>query len=102
MYQAIRDYGNTTIFLKAAAHGPNDVSYQLDQPFLRELLVDLSSDGFEIGLHPSYHAHTHVAYMRSERSVLAEITGTDPVSVRQHFLRYDPVMTPHIQEGSRF
>ena len=102
MYQAIRAYGSATIFLKAAAHGPNDVSYQLDQRFLRRLLVDLSSDGFEIGLHPSYHAHTHAAYLRSERSALAEFTGTDSVSVRQHFLRYDPVMTPHIQEAIGF
>ena len=102
MYHAIRAYGTATIFLKAGAHGPNDVSYQLDQRFLRELLVDLSCGGFEIGLHPSYHAHAHVAYMRSERGVLTEITGTDPVSVRQHFLRYDPVITPGIQEAVGF
>ncbi|MDE2827596.1 MAG: polysaccharide deacetylase family protein [Bacteroidota bacterium] len=102
MYQAIRAYGNATIFLKAAAHGPNDVSYRLDHPFLRELLVDLSSDSFEIGLHPSYYAYTHVAYMRSERSMLTETIGTAPASVRQHFLRYDPVITPHIQEGVGF
>ncbi|MCY3615749.1 MAG: hypothetical protein OXH03_11760 [Bacteroidetes bacterium] len=102
MYQAIRAYGNATIFLKAAAHGPNDVSYQLDQPFIRNLFVDLTSDGFEIGLHPSYHAHTHIAYVRSERRALTEVTGTDPLSVRQHFLRYEPAITPHIQEGVGF
>ncbi len=102
MYHAIRAYGSATIFLKAAAHGPNDVSYQLDQPFLRELLTDLSSDSFEVGLHPSYHAYTHAAYLRSERSALTEIIGIDPVSVRQHFLRYDSAITPHIQEAIGF
>ncbi len=102
MHQAIRAYGSATIFLKAAAHGPNDVHYRLDQRFLRKLLIDLSSDGFEIGLHPSYHAHTHAAYLRNERRALTEITGVDSISVRQHFLRYESAITPRIQEAIGF
>ena len=102
MHQVIRTHGNATVFFKAAAHGPNDVNYRLDQPFLHQLLRNLRSDKFEVGLHPSYHAHTHSGYLNGERRTLASLTGEAPVSVRQHFLRYEPMITPRIQVGAGF
>ncbi len=97
MYRLIRRYGTATVFIKAAAHGPHDVYYRLDQKFLQRMLRDLESDDFELGLHPSYYAHTHLGYLRSERRTLTRQSGIPPVSVRQHFLRYDSRITPQHQ-----
>ncbi|MXW14862.1 MAG: hypothetical protein F4120_08210 [Rhodothermaceae bacterium] len=102
MHRLIRRYGSATVFLKAAAHGPNDVDYRLDQKFLQKMLRDLQSDDFEIGLHPSYHAYAHPGYLRSERRTLTNQIGMPPVSVRQHFLRYDPRITPRLQAEAGF
>lgn len=102
MYRVIQRYGSATIFLKTASHGPNDVHYRLDQRFLLNMIRDLQSDNFEIGLHPSYHAHAHPGYLRNERSTLTALIGESPVSVRQHFLRYEPMVTPRLQVGAGF
>ncbi len=102
MHQLLRKHGSATVFLKTAAHGPYDVYYRPDQPFLRNMVRDLQSDNFEIGLHPSYLAHAHPGYLRSERRTLAALTGVFPMSVRQHYLRYEPMITPQTQAGSGF
>jgi len=102
MHQQIQPYGSATVFLKTGAHGPNDVYYKLDQPFLQNIIHELQSDNFEIGLHPSYHAHSHPGYLRSERRALASLIGESPASVRQHYLRYEPEITPYIQMRSGF
>lgn len=95
-----RRHGTATFFLKAGVHGPNDVSYSLDDVLLKRMLPRLQKDGFEIGLHPSYYAHTHPEYLVQEQVRLAAIIS--PVSVRQHFLRYEAPATPRIQERAGF
>ena len=95
-----RQRGTATFFLKAGVHGSNDVSYPLDDVLLKRMLPRLQKDAFEIGLHPSYHAHTHPEYLAQEQARLATITP--PVSVRQHFLRYEAPATLRMQERARF
>ncbi len=102
MNACIRSLGTGTVFLKAAAHGPQDVHYKLHTPFLRQVMNEWRRDGFEIALHPSYHAHTHATYMRNERAALTACTGVAPVSVRQHYLRWDALRTPLLQAGTGF
>ncbi len=102
MHRLIRTYGSATVFLKTAAHGPNDVNYRLDQIFIQNIVRELQSDHFEIGLHPSYHAYSHPKYLRKERHALTKLVGISPVSVRQHFLRYEPAITPQIQMRAGF
>lgn len=87
-----------TWFFKAGTHGPHDVAYRLPET----LLGRLRDAGHEIGLHPSYYAHTHPTYLAGERDRLSHVLGTAPASVRQHYLRYDPALTPRLQEASGF
>ena len=94
--------GTATFFLKTGAHGPHDVPYRLDDPFLRREVATLRRDGFEVGLHPSFFAHQHADYLADERARLAALTGTAPHSVRQHYLRYDPPLTPRLHEAAGF
>ena len=102
MHHYIRRYGKGTVFFKAGAHGPNDVEYKLNQPYVWQMVKNLLSDSFEIGLHPSYHASDHQGYLRNERSLLTQCIGDAPVSVRNHYLRYHSLITPHLQVGAGF
>ena len=90
-----------TYFFKTAARGPWDVPYDHDSPALRALISDLETT-FEIGLHPSYFGHDHPGHLREERDRLAALTRVPPTTVRQHFLRFDPVATPQLQWEAGF
>lgn len=94
--------GTATYFLKTAARDPHDVPYRLDDPFLQERLRALRAAGFEVGLHPSYAAHTDADYLAEERDRLARLTGEPPTSVRQHYLRYALPETPRLHEALGF
>jgi hypothetical protein len=90
-----------TYFFKTAARGRWDVPYDHDSPYLRALVADLEAT-FEIGLHPSYFGHDHPGHLREERERLAALTTVRPTTVRQHFLRFDPVVTPRLQRAAGF
>ncbi len=92
--------GAATFFLKTGATAPHDVFYRLNHRFLRGEVAALRRQGFEIGLHPSYHAHTHPDYMRNELERLTSVFGEAPVSVRQHYLRYEAPLTARLQAGA--
>ena len=62
--------GSGTFFLKAGATSEHDVAYQLNDTFLRSEIGRMLNEGFEVGLHPSYHAHTHSEYFGRERERL--------------------------------
>lgn len=92
--------GTATFFLKTAARGAYDVPYR-EGPFLRRCLRDFRRHGFEVGLHPSYFACDHPAYVAEERARLAGWIGEPPVSVRSHYLRFAPV-TARLYEAVGF
>lgn len=92
--------GTGTFFLKTGAHGPYDVPYRRGA-FLKEQIRALHHLGFEIGLHPSYFAYDHAAYVRAERDRLCAWIEENPVSVRSHYLRFAPV-TARLYEAAGF
>lgn len=93
---------SATYFFKTAARGPWDVPYAAQSPYLRHLLRDLESGGFEVGLHPSYFGHDHLGHLVEERDRLTSLLREPPLTVRQHFLRFDPVATPRLQQAAGF
>ena len=94
--------GTATFFFKVAARDPHDVKYSSSSTFLQHEYAELRSGGFEIGLHPSYHAFNHGAYLAEERSNLALSSGIKAISVRTHYLRFDLSSTPRLLEKSGF
>jgi len=100
--ETARRGGTATFFLKAGAHGPHDVFYDPADAFLRRRVAALEADGFEIGLHPSYFAHTHPEYLAEERARLDALVTTPLVSVRQHYLRYEWPATPRLHQAAGF
>lgn len=97
-----RKAGRGTYFFKTHARGPNDVYYAIRSPFSRRMIRRLEANDGEIGLHPSYHAHVHPAYLDEEKRRLQAVSASSLTSVRQHFLRYDEVNTPRIHEEAGF
>lgn len=100
--EIIRRGGTATYLLKTGAHGPHDVFYDHEDAYLQERVAELEQAGFEIGLHPSYHAHTHAAYLRQERERLARITTQTPFSIRQHYLRHEVPQTSRLHDSAGF
>jgi len=90
-----------TYFFKGGTSTREDVGYSLDRPWLRKFMAGLTTDGFEIGLHPSYAAYDHPGLLRKELGVLTKAIGRLPRSVRTHFLRWADPSTLRIpdQEG---
>ncbi len=100
-FERARGVGATYFFKTPAARSRWDVPYDLG-PALRRRIAGLEADGFEIGLHPGYFAHDHAALMQEERDRLGAVIGAPLSSVRQHFLRFDPVVTPRLQQAAGF
>ncbi|RLJ03720.1 MAG: hypothetical protein DRP08_03150 [Candidatus Aenigmatarchaeota archaeon] len=57
---------------------------------LRQLIYD----GFEIGLHGSYHSAADEKRLVDEKDVLENILGRQVEKIRQHWLRYEEKITP--------
>ncbi len=98
--------GTATFFVKAGAGHPRDTRYRLGSPFLINWMARISQEDFEIGLHPAYRAIDEPDRFGLEKKQLAkalEQVGTPPpISVRQHYLRFDPVTTPRLQAAHGF
>ena len=102
IHETISPNGTATFFFKAAARGPRDVHYSLKHPFLQLFVEKLKKSNFEIGLHPSFHAHNHPEYLTAERDAITNLSGYKPTSIRQHFLRYEAPTTPRLQQQLGF
>lgn len=94
--------GAATYFIKAGAGDPHDVPYAVSGRFLQERLAELREREFEVALHPSYRAIDDRERLRRERDLLAGAASTNLTSVRQHYLRYDPLATPRLHAGLGF
>ncbi len=94
--------GKATYFFKTGAHGPHDVYYAPSNGYLKRTLKRLHDLDFEVGLHPSYYAHTHPAYMRQEKAALESVAHAPLTSVRQHYLRYAYPQTMRLQQAAGF
>ena len=94
--------GQGTYFFKTGATSPHDAAGATDVRLSRKRIAALERDGFEVGLHPSYHAHAHAGYLERERDRLAALVSGPIVSVRQHYLRYEAPATPRLHERAGF
>lgn len=69
---------------------------------LIELIKEIYTRGFEIGLHPSWYSALDLEEMIHQKELLETALGVEIVSVRQHFLRFDPHKTAIIQAKAGF
>jgi peptidoglycan/xylan/chitin deacetylase (PgdA/CDA1 family) len=69
-----------------------------------EMIREIDRQGWEIGLHPSWHSYDDPDELKRQKDALEEVVGHQIVSVRQHYLHYDIRVTPgaHAQAGFKF
>lgn len=85
-----------------------DCSYQLSDPvvyrksqrILKDVIREIDTDGWEIGLHGSYHSATDAEMLKDQRIQIENIVDREIRSVRQHYLHYDAAVTPGVHEAA--
>jgi hypothetical protein len=65
----------------------------------QEKLRDLIHGGFEVGLHGSFHSATDEKRLSREKEILEDAVGREVRKVRQHWLRYEELITPYIHDN---
>ncbi len=67
-----------------------------------EMMREIDSRGWEIGLHPTWYALDDAEKLRREKSELEAVIGKEVESVRHHYLHYDIRKTPRVQDEAGF
>ena len=98
---AVASYGaRSTFFIlpehRRASNGTPNADYRLT-PQLRQRLTRLRQRGFEIGLHGSIGTATNLPALGAERETRL---GLPTVSLRFHYLRWEPRQTPALLEAT--
>jgi peptidoglycan/xylan/chitin deacetylase (PgdA/CDA1 family) len=65
-----------------------------------DVMRALAEDGFDVGLHGSYHSGLRGGSLAEERQILQRATGLDITTTRQHFLRWEARTTPQLHEAA--
>jgi hypothetical protein len=74
-----------------------DPSYDIAKDIdLQNRLKYLIQEGFEVGLHGSFYSAADEELLVKEKNKLEESIGTEVYKVRQHWLRYEEMITPYI------
>jgi peptidoglycan/xylan/chitin deacetylase (PgdA/CDA1 family) len=85
-----------------------DCLYALDDPCVfrskrqrvADVIVQLAEDGFDVGLHGSYHSALEPGLLTEQKNALERATGIDVTTTRQHFLHWDIHTTPRLQNDA--
>ena len=67
---------------------------------VRDMMRQLASEGFDIGLHGSYPSAVRPDLLKRERERIEVATGLDVLTTRQHFLHWDVDTTPRLQAAA--
>ncbi|MEZ4685284.1 MAG: polysaccharide deacetylase family protein [Bacteroidia bacterium] len=79
---------STRLFFLIERRHPNDTRHSWRSPAMRRLIKRAQSEGFGIGIHPSYTTFLQPEVLKEEVERLSEIIGEPIVHSRMHFLRY--------------
>lgn len=67
-----------------------------------EMIQEIDSRGWEIGLHPSWYSFDDVDELKRQKEFLEEALGNEVISIRQHRLHYDIRVTPRVHAAAGF
>ncbi len=83
------EYGlDSAFYFIAAKPKPPDGDYDINSALMRKCIESLRQQGFEIGLHPSYHTLNNPDQLAIEKTRLDEVLGETEYGGRQHYLRF--------------
>jgi len=82
-------------------NGSIEVDYTLDSNFMRRLIYNLKSKGYEIGLHGSVVSYNDAKQMQSEKLALVSVCRNKHVGMRQHraLIKIPETWRFHAREG---
>lgn len=64
------------------------------------MMKEIARNGWEVGLHGSYHSATEMGVLAGEKKQIETALGQPIASTRQHWLHYDVRVTPQCQEAA--
>lgn len=93
----------TFFIIPFKTHPHNDGTVRLGSSQMRGLLREINDRGHEIGVHPGFNSYQDEKIMKTSlltfRSALAhEGINADGIGGRQHYLRWDVLITPQLYE----
>lgn len=84
------------LYLMSGGETKFDNKYSIDDPKIAEIIVEARKNGYQIGLHPSYNCLDKPGLYAEEKIRLEGITSDAVYNNRQHVLRWNWKITPHI------
>jgi peptidoglycan/xylan/chitin deacetylase (PgdA/CDA1 family) len=83
---------------------PEDPEYSFDDKIyfqgrrvaVGEMMRWMHKHGWEVGIHGTWYTREDAEFLAAQRRRVESVIGAPVVSNRQHYLRYDPIKTPHV------
>jgi hypothetical protein len=96
----------SSYFFTVAPIHPDDCVYTLNDACsfqnrrrtVAAVARSFADEGFDVGLHGSYLSATAEGFLAREKAALEGATGHDVLTIRQHYLNFDPRVTPRLQD----
>jgi len=79
---------NDAFYFMTAQPGRMENEYSVTFPIVKDLIKQVQSQGFEIGLHAGYNSANNPELLKEQRDLLATILGEIQFGGRQHYLRF--------------
>lgn len=77
--------------------------YNIYDKRIIRIIKELEDDGWEIGVHGSYHSNNKYELLKHEKDVLESIVGHEVIGVRQHYLNFaDNTFEIHVKAGFKY
>jgi peptidoglycan/xylan/chitin deacetylase (PgdA/CDA1 family) len=76
--------------------------FQRKRARIREVVRWIADHGFDVGLHGSYWSALDVDALAKEKAVLERVVEHPVRSIRQHFLHWNILSTPRLQDEAGF
>jgi peptidoglycan/xylan/chitin deacetylase (PgdA/CDA1 family) len=67
-----------------------------------DVIRQVAEDGFDVGLHGSFHSALEPGLLAEQKSELERAAGVEITTTRQHFLHWDVRTTPRLQSDAGF
>jgi peptidoglycan/xylan/chitin deacetylase (PgdA/CDA1 family) len=76
------------------------VQFTGKQMTVAEMMRQMDANGFEIGLHGSYHTYSRPELLLKQKQHIESVIQKPVTSTRQHWLHFDIYTTPEVQYAS--
>ena len=87
-----------TFFFLAGSKSNLDSDFKIDSKIIKQSINQLQSNGFQIGIHPSYHTYNDLDRLLEEKALLEKTLGRPVREGRQHYLRFQTPVTWRLYE----